>query len=107
MLEVQESGGLHNIGLPKIELVLCLLCVYVMLYLSLFKGVKSTGKIFTFLFCDLIIMKITAIIFRCSCLGYSNITLRCINHTSTSWTDASRGLNRNCILLETATDATS
>ncbi|XP_021918357.1 sodium-dependent noradrenaline transporter-like isoform X2 [Zootermopsis nevadensis] len=45
VLEMQRSGGLHEMGYPKWQLVLCLLLVYSMLYLSLFKGVKSSGKV--------------------------------------------------------------
>lgn len=45
VLEMQRSGGLHEMGYPKWQLVLCLLVVYSMLYLSLFKGVKSSGKV--------------------------------------------------------------
>ena len=41
---MQWSEGLHSMGYPKWQLVICLLIVYVMLYLSLFKGVKSSGK---------------------------------------------------------------
>ena len=43
VLEMQRSGGLHEMGYPKWQLVLCLIVVYSMLYLSLFKGVKSSG----------------------------------------------------------------
>ncbi|PNF19249.1 Sodium-dependent noradrenaline transporter [Cryptotermes secundus] len=42
---MQRSDGLHEMGYPKWQLVLCLLLVYSMLYLSLFKGVKSSGKV--------------------------------------------------------------
>ncbi|KAL1115231.1 hypothetical protein AAG570_007262, partial [Ranatra chinensis] len=45
VLEMQWSDGLHDIGFPKWQLVLCVLAVYCMLYLSLFKGVKSSGKV--------------------------------------------------------------
>nr|CAD7579259.1 unnamed protein product [Timema californicum] len=45
VLEMQWSNGLHEMGYPKWQLVLCLLLVYSMLYLSLFKGVKSSGKV--------------------------------------------------------------
>lgn len=37
------SEGLHDVGYPKWQLVVCLFCVYIMLYVSLFKGVKSSG----------------------------------------------------------------
>nr|XP_018904109.1 PREDICTED: sodium-dependent noradrenaline transporter-like [Bemisia tabaci]XP_018904110.1 PREDICTED: sodium-dependent noradrenaline transporter-like [Bemisia tabaci] len=45
VLEMQLSSGLDQIGYPKWQLVLCVLCVYCMLYLSLFKGVKASGKV--------------------------------------------------------------
>lgn len=45
VLEMQWSDGLHEMGYPKWQLVLCLLSVYTMLYISLFKGVKSSGKV--------------------------------------------------------------
>lgn len=41
---MQWSDGIHSMGAPKWQLVVCLLAVYSMLYLSLFKGVKSSGK---------------------------------------------------------------
>ncbi|KAK7792111.1 hypothetical protein R5R35_009645 [Gryllus longicercus] len=45
VLQMQYSDGLHAMGVPRWQLVLCLLLVYSMLYLSLFKGVKSSGKV--------------------------------------------------------------
>lgn len=45
VLEVQFSEGLQQMGYPKWQLVVCLLVVYSMLYISLFKGVKSSGKV--------------------------------------------------------------
>ncbi|XP_075210738.1 sodium-dependent noradrenaline transporter-like [Lycorma delicatula] len=45
VLEMQFSDGLHDMGYPKWQLVLCVFTVYCMLYLSLFKGVKSSGKV--------------------------------------------------------------
>lgn len=44
VLEMQHSEGLNDLGLPKWQLAACLGVVYVTLYLSLFKGVKSSGK---------------------------------------------------------------
>lgn len=41
---MQMSDGLNELGYPKWQLALCVFVVYVMLYLSLFKGVKSSGK---------------------------------------------------------------
>lgn len=43
VLEMQWSDGLHDMGYPKWQLVLCLVIVYATLYISLFKGVKSSG----------------------------------------------------------------
>ncbi|XP_014368460.2 sodium-dependent noradrenaline transporter-like [Papilio machaon] len=45
VLEMQHSEGLNDLGLPKWQLVACLGVVYITLYLSLFKGVKSSGKV--------------------------------------------------------------
>ncbi|KAK6633143.1 hypothetical protein RUM43_012887 [Polyplax serrata] len=45
VLEMQWSDGIHSMGYPKWQLVICLLIVYIMLYLSLFKGVKSSGLV--------------------------------------------------------------
>ncbi|XP_053618347.1 sodium-dependent noradrenaline transporter-like [Plodia interpunctella] len=45
VLEMQHSEGLNDLGFPKWQLTLCLGMVYVTLYLSLFKGVKSSGKV--------------------------------------------------------------
>ncbi|KAF5274143.1 hypothetical protein FQR65_LT04541 [Abscondita terminalis] len=45
VLEMHNSQGLHDMGYPKWELVICLFIVYVTLYISLFKGVKSSGKV--------------------------------------------------------------
>lgn len=41
---MQMSDGLNELGYPKWQLALCVFVVYVMLYLSLFKGVKSSGE---------------------------------------------------------------
>jgi len=45
VLRVQESNGIDDLGSPRWQLVLCILAVYVLLYISLFKGVKSSGKV--------------------------------------------------------------
>ncbi|OWR46493.1 high-affinity octopamine transporter [Danaus plexippus plexippus] len=45
VLEMQHSEGLNDLGLPKWQLAVCLGVVYFTLYLSLFKGVKSSGKV--------------------------------------------------------------
>ncbi|KAL1501998.1 hypothetical protein ABEB36_007213 [Hypothenemus hampei] len=45
VLEMQWSDGLHDMGYPKWQLVICLIMIYCLLYVSLFKGVKSSGKV--------------------------------------------------------------
>ncbi|CAB4065323.1 SLC6A2 [Lepeophtheirus salmonis] len=45
VLKIQESDGFENLGLPIWQLTLCLMVIYILLYLSLFKGVKSSGKV--------------------------------------------------------------
>lgn len=45
VLGLHESSGLDNIGPPRWELSLCLVGVFLMLYFSLWKGVKSSGKV--------------------------------------------------------------
>ena len=45
MLRVQDSAGIDELGTPQWQLVLCIAAVYCLLYISLFKGVKSSGKV--------------------------------------------------------------
>lgn len=45
VLELHTSPGMHALGLPKWQLVLCVLLVFIILYLALFKGVNSSGKV--------------------------------------------------------------
>lgn len=45
VLELHSSPGLHDLGVPKWQLVLCVFLVFVILYLALFKGVSSSGKV--------------------------------------------------------------
>ncbi|XP_023600155.1 sodium-dependent noradrenaline transporter, partial [Myotis lucifugus] len=44
VLHLHESGGIHDIGLPQWQLLLCLMVVVVVLFFSLWKGVKTSGK---------------------------------------------------------------
>ncbi|XP_018497703.1 sodium-dependent serotonin transporter [Galendromus occidentalis] len=44
VLEVHKSGGLGNMGTIRLPIAFCLLLVFVLVYLALWKGVKSTGK---------------------------------------------------------------
>nr|KAF6411794.1 solute carrier family 6 member 2 [Rousettus aegyptiacus] len=45
VLHLHESGGIHDIGLPQWQLLLCLVVVVVVLFFSLWKGVKTSGKV--------------------------------------------------------------
>ncbi|XP_065392710.1 sodium-dependent noradrenaline transporter isoform X2 [Macaca fascicularis] len=45
VLHLHESSGIHDIGLPQWQLLLCLMVVVVILYFSLWKGVKTSGKV--------------------------------------------------------------
>ncbi|XP_022244815.1 sodium-dependent noradrenaline transporter-like [Limulus polyphemus] len=45
VLEVHLSTGFHDLGAPRWQLVICVFIVFLILYLSLFKGVKSSGKV--------------------------------------------------------------
>ncbi|XP_038610042.1 sodium-dependent noradrenaline transporter [Tachyglossus aculeatus] len=45
MLHLHESSGIHDMGLPQWQLVLCLLAVVIVLFFSLWKGVKTSGKV--------------------------------------------------------------
>ncbi|KAK1891047.1 Sodium-dependent noradrenaline transporter [Dissostichus eleginoides] len=45
VLHLHESRGIHDLGLPRWELTLCLVVVLFILYFSLWKGVKSSGKV--------------------------------------------------------------
>jgi hypothetical protein len=49
VLHLHESSGIHDIGLPQWQLLLCLLVVVIILYFSLWKGVKSSGKVMSLL----------------------------------------------------------
>ncbi|GCB71249.1 hypothetical protein scyTo_0010964 [Scyliorhinus torazame] len=45
VLHLHESAGIHNLGLPRWQLSLCLLVVVIIIYFSLWKGVKTSGKV--------------------------------------------------------------
>nr|XP_027203129.1 sodium-dependent dopamine transporter-like [Dermatophagoides pteronyssinus] len=45
LLQIDQSRGLESLGHIRMELVGCLLIVFIILYFSLFKGVKSSGKV--------------------------------------------------------------
>ncbi|CAL1274531.1 unnamed protein product [Larinioides sclopetarius] len=48
VLEIHESNGMGDLGAPKWQLVVCVLVAFVILYIALFRGVKSLGKVVWF-----------------------------------------------------------
>lgn len=45
VLHIQDSNGIDNLGRPRWQLTSCLAVVIVLLYFSLWKGVKTSGKV--------------------------------------------------------------
>lgn len=45
VLEIQESRGVHDIGGIRWQLLLCLFLIFTIVYFSLWKGVKTSGKV--------------------------------------------------------------
>ncbi|XP_066494055.1 sodium-dependent noradrenaline transporter [Tiliqua scincoides] len=45
VLHLHESHGIQDVGLPRWQLTLCLLVVVIVLFFSLWKGVKTSGKV--------------------------------------------------------------
>ncbi|GAV00852.1 hypothetical protein RvY_11644-2 [Ramazzottius varieornatus] len=45
VLGLEETSGFDSLGWPRWQLVLCLALAYLILFLALFKGVKSSGKV--------------------------------------------------------------
>lgn len=52
MLHLQDSTGINDLGLPRWQLTSCLAVVIVILYFSLWKGVKTSGKVRQFFILD-------------------------------------------------------
>ncbi|XP_074640603.1 sodium-dependent serotonin transporter-like [Tubulanus polymorphus] len=44
VLELQSSSGIDDVGPVKWSIALCLLAVFIIVYFSLWKGIKSSGK---------------------------------------------------------------
>ncbi|KAJ7311863.1 hypothetical protein JRQ81_006178 [Phrynocephalus forsythii] len=45
VLQLNQSRGIQDVGLPRWQLTLCLLVVVIVLFFSLWKGVKTSGKV--------------------------------------------------------------
>jgi hypothetical protein len=44
MLGINQSKGLTDLGYIKIDLLLCLVSIFIVMYVCIYRGVKSTGK---------------------------------------------------------------
>lgn len=40
-----EGHDIDNLGSPKVDLLVCLAVIYCLLYVILFRGIRSTGKV--------------------------------------------------------------
>eukprot|EP00079_Xenopus_tropicalis_P035191 XP_017948962.1 PREDICTED: sodium-dependent noradrenaline transporter [Xenopus tropicalis] len=45
VLHLHESNGIHDLGQPRWQLTICLIVVLIVLFFSLWKGVKTSGKV--------------------------------------------------------------
>ena len=45
VLENYKAAGLHDMGGLKWELSVCLMFVFIVVYFSLWKGIKGSGKV--------------------------------------------------------------
>lgn len=45
VLELHKSSGLKNVGGVRWQLMLCLFLIFTIVYFSLWKGVKTSGKV--------------------------------------------------------------
>ena len=64
MLQLHLSKGIENLGGIRWQLVLCTLLTFICLYFSLWKGVKSSGKVSANIH-----MSILFIVERCKIIG--------------------------------------
>uniref|UniRef100_F7FW75 Transporter n=1 Tax=Monodelphis domestica TaxID=13616 RepID=F7FW75_MONDO len=86
VLHLHESNGIHDIGMPQWQLSLCLMVVVVILFFSLWKGVKTSGKPYLVLFV-LLIHGITLLGAYNGITAYLHIDLRRLKE-ATVWIDA-------------------
>lgn len=45
VLEIHKASGLRNVGGVRWQLMLCLFLIFTIVYFSLWKGVKTSGKV--------------------------------------------------------------
>lgn len=45
MLGINHSKGLTDLGYIKVDVLLCLISIFILMYMCIYRGVKSTGKL--------------------------------------------------------------
>lgn len=45
MLGINHSKGITDLGTIKIDLLLCLISIFILMYMCIYRGVKSTGNV--------------------------------------------------------------
>uniref|UniRef100_H9GNM7 Transporter n=1 Tax=Anolis carolinensis TaxID=28377 RepID=H9GNM7_ANOCA len=94
VLQLNKSRGIQDVGMPRWELTLCLLVVVIVLFFSLWKGVKTSGKV-VWITATLPYLVISVLLVRGLTLpgaydgirAYLNIDLRRLKE-ATVWIDA-------------------
>lgn len=92
VLELQKSTGFDDLGGVKWSMAGCLALVFVMVYFALWKGPKSSGKVYFNLLLPNVII---------DCLGDSHGSLRRPDHSSDPWSYPARSSQRNLLLSHT------
>lgn len=105
VLEIHKSSGLANVGGVRWQLMLCLFLIFTIVYFSLWKGVKTSGKV-THCHCpaplflhrtdddDLFPL-------RPGCMGDRHSALHCPFHPADPRCNSTRCLERRGILPKT------
>lgn len=44
MLGIDRSTGLTDLGSIKLDVLLCLISIFILMYMCIYRGVKSTGR---------------------------------------------------------------
>lgn len=112
VLEIHKSSGLRNVGGVRWQLMLCLFLIFTIVYFSLWKGVKTSGKVvhrFCFSTCfsnveDYWVSLIKSHLSSSSTsgsVGDRHLTLHCAFHSPNSRCHSARSLERRGVLLKT------
>ena len=99
MLGINGSKGITDLGAIKIDLLLCLITIFVVMYFCIYRGVKGTGK----RSCSQIHFSTPSlhiVIRRQSGVHHGNVTLRCPGHPSRSRSTIGRFTPWHHVFLE-------